>query len=264
LWKFNENLGWESPWGRGFPGWHIECSAMSAALLGQPFDIHTGGIDHIPVHHNNEIAQSEAAYGKPLANYWMHNEFITVRDAKMAKSAGDFITLETLEKESITPLAYRYWLLTAHYRSQVNFSFEAVRAAQNAFERLKSFVSGCPDNGAINTIYQQKFLSFVNDDLDVPQALALTWDLVKDQKVSDADKRATILDFDRVLGLGLAETFHAETSEKIPQEITALAEARKSARQQKDWKKADELRQEIEKQGYIVSDTDKEYKLIKK
>jgi len=254
LWKFDKNIGWDSPWGKGFPGWHIECSAMSKKYLGQPFDIHTGGIDHIPVHHNNEIAQSEAAYGKPLADYWMHNEFITINNGKMAKSTGNYITLQTLQNESISPIAFRYWLLTAHYRSPVDFSFEAVKAAQNAFIRLMAATAMYPDGGNANAGYQKRFLDAINDDMDMPKAVALAWELVKDTAVDPADKRTTLLDFDRVFGLGLAKTPRVG-EEAVPMEVKALADAREEARKNKDWEKADALRAEIGARGFDVEDT---------
>ncbi len=270
LWKFDTKLGWDSPWGRGFPGWHIECSAMSRKYLGQPFDIHTGGIDHIPVHHNNEIAQSEAAYGLPLSNVWMHNEFITLNQAKMAKSAGGFIKLADLQKELISPLGYRYWLLTAHYRSPANFSFEAVRGAQNALIRLLATVGEYSGQNAPGTPipgYIERFTGYVNDDLDTPKAVALAWDLIKDSQQSDADKLATLLQFDRVLGLGLANVPKIDPSadlESLPEEISALVDAREEARKEKDWKKSDALRVEIEARGYSVEDTGKGVKVVRK
>ena len=268
LWKIaksttSQTIGWDSPWGRGFPGWHIECSAMSRMCLGQPFDVHTGGIDHIPVHHNNEIAQSEAAYDMPLTNYWMHNEFITIKNAKMAKSDGNFITLETLESEHISPVAYRYWLLTAHYRTPINFTYSAVKSAQTALIRLFATVGGYPEGGKIDTSYQKRFQLLINDDIDTPQGIALVWDLVKDSTISPADKRATIFDFDRVFGLNLASLPYnqdgdvIEDANDIPLEITVLAEARAEARNNKEWKKADALRTEIHERGFDVIDTDK-------
>ena len=263
LWKFNAKLGWDSPWGTGFPGWHIECSAMARKYLGQPFDIHTGGIDHIPVHHNNEIAQSEAAFGTPLANYWMHGAFVTLADGKMAKSAGGFITLKSLEDDMISPLAYRYWLLTAHYRSPVNFSPEAVRGAQNALIKLMTTMSNLPDGGAVSEAYKARFTAYINEDLGTAQAIALAWELLKDSGVSDADKRATILDFDRVFGLKLGSLAPIE-EEKIPLEIQALVDAREEARKAKEWEKADALRAEIEDRGYTVSDTQSGIKIMSK
>jgi cysteinyl-tRNA synthetase len=261
LWKFDATLGWESPWGRGFPGWHVECSAMSRKYLGQPFDIHTGGIDHIPVHHNNEIAQSEAAYGTALAQYWMHGAFITINDSKMAKSEGNFITLKSLLEESISPITYRYWLLTAHYRSPINFSLDAVRAAQTGLIRLMATVSNLPGGGIPSAAYTERFLALINADLDMPKAIALVWDLLKDTTVSDADKRATILDFDRVFGLNLA-AIQPVTDDIIPPEIHVLAEAREEARKAKDWVKADALRAEIEARGYQVMDGPEGIKIV--
>ena len=210
LWKISQDdhLGFESPWGRGFPGWHIECSVMSRELLGQPFDIHTGGVDHIPVHHNNEIAQSEAAYDAPLANFWLHNEFVTVAEGKMAKSEDNFITLKTLTEKGFSPLSYRYFLLMAHYRTPVNFSWEALEAAQNAYEKLKKFVSTGGSSGSVDEAYKAKFKEKLENDLNTAQALAIVWTMVKDKEVTIENKIATILDFDRVLGLGLGASPH--------------------------------------------------------
>lgn len=260
LWKFDGKLGWDSPWGKGFPGWHLECSAMSRKYLGQPFDIHTGGIDHIPVHHNNEIAQSEAAYGKPLANLWMHNAFLTAGKARMAKSAGGFITLKALAEGGVSPLAYRYWLLTGHYRSPMEFSFEAVRAAGNARDRLAAAAAGWPGGGKPDTAYGDKFRAAANDDLDTPAAAALAWELTRDKNISDTNKRATLLDFDRVLGLRLSETSPAATAktvspENMPSGIRDMVAAREEAREAGNWAEADALRLELEKRGYAVKDT---------
>lgn len=261
LWKFNNEIGWDSPWGKGFPGWHIECSTMSRKYLGQPFDIHTGGIDHIPVHHNNEIAQSEGAFGVPLANYWLHNEFLNVADGKMAKSQGNFVTLETLRDETISPIAYRYWLLTAHYRSPINFSLEAVRASQNALIRLMSHICNITEAGNIVPSYKEQFDMYISDDFDTPKAIAVVWDIMKDENVSLGDKRTTILDFDRVLGLGLDAIKNTDEPE-IPAEIVALAEAREVARNSKDWKQADALRKEMESRGYSIRDDGSGYKIL--
>ncbi|MEX0919147.1 MAG: cysteine--tRNA ligase [Parcubacteria group bacterium] len=205
LWKISkdDHMGFPSPWGLGFPGWHIECSAMSRALLGQPFDIHTGGIDHIPVHHNNEIAQSEAAYGLPLANYWLHNEFLNLSGVKMAKSEGNFLTLKALEEKGFSPLAYRYFLLMAHYRTPVNFTWEALEAAENAFNRLKRLIDTLPDGGQVDQGYKMKFIEKIENDLNTPQALALLWTLLKDKEIKPEDKKATAQDFCKVYGLGL-------------------------------------------------------------
>lgn len=206
LWKISTDghLGFPSPWGNGFPGWHIECSAMSKELLGQPFDIHTGGIDHIPVHHNNEIAQSEAAYGTLLANYWIHNEFVNLSGAKMAKSEGNILTLKTLEEKGFSPLAYRYFLLLSHYRSPTNFTWEALEAAQNALNKLKNTMSRMPlGSGVVNETYKAQFKEKIENDFNTAQAIAVIWTMLKDKDVSSEDKLATIKDFDKVLGLGL-------------------------------------------------------------
>ncbi|MFA6404546.1 MAG: cysteine--tRNA ligase [Candidatus Paceibacterota bacterium] len=256
LWKSDANIGWDSPWGKGFPGWHIECSAMSRKYLGQPFDIHTGGIDHIPVHHNNEIAQSESAYDTQLSNYWMHNEFLIMNEDKMSKSKGNTITVGTLLDKRIPPLAYRYWLLTAHYRSPINFSFEALESAQNALIRLNITVSGYGGQGSIISQYKGRFEAFIGNDLDTPQAIALIWELVKDPSHSDADKKSTILDFDRVLGLNLGSALKIISDENIPEDIVTLSKEREKARNDKDWSKADILRKEIEGKGFNVIDTD--------
>ena len=262
LWKFNSEIGWDSPWGKGFPGWHIECSAMSMKFLGETFDIHSGGMDHIPIHHNNEIAQSEVVTGKPLANYWLHHAFVVIEGGKMAKSEGNFLRLQELIDKGINPLAYRYWLLTSHYRTPMNFNWEAVEGAEAALTRLLRHISGpaTEGRGAVNPEYQQKFLAFINDDLDTPRALALVWDLIKDEKVSDEDKRATILDFDRVFGLNLGKLSEPAYF-KIPEEVARLAEERERARQNKDWTKADELRSEILKKGYEIKDIETGYQL---
>lgn len=264
LWKLSKDnhLGFESPWGIGFPGWHIECSAMSRELLGQPFDIHTGGVDHIPVHHNNEIAQSEAAYDKPLANYWLHNEFVTISDGKMAKSEGNFITLKTLTEKGFSPLAYRYFLLTAHYRTPVNFSWEALEAAQNAYRKLKETLSSLVRaDGRMDENYKKQFAVAVANDLNTPEALATVWKLAKDESVSLADKRATLLNFDKVLGLDLG---HNEFEIKeVPEEVQRLLNERESARSSNDYKKADELREQIKNLGFIVEDTSSGQKISK-
>lgn len=251
LWKFNKEIGWESPWGMGFPGWHLECSAMSEKYLGQPFDIHTGGVDHVPVHHNNEIAQSESANDKPLANFWLHNAFLTLATGeKMAKSEDNFLTIQSLRKLKIDPLAYRYLLLTAHYRSPLGFTVPAVKSARVALNRLRNFISNIKATGKIDSAYQKKFTDFVSDDLDLPKALALAWDLIKDDRVSEPDKKATLLNFDQVFGLGLGTVEVLE----IPEAIVLLVEKRQAARKVADWSLADNLRKQIEDLGFKVLD----------
>lgn len=207
LWKKNDFIGFPSPWGQGFPGWHIECSAMSMKYLGPSFDIHTGGLDLAPVHHNNEIAQSENACDCTFARFWLHNEFVNVSDLgesrKMAKSEGNHLTLKTLEERGFSPLAYRYFLLMAHYRTPVQFSFESLEAAANAFEKLQKLVHSLPDGGSINGAYRKMFKEKLENDLNTAQALAILWTLAKDKDITPEDKKATILNFDKVLGLGL-------------------------------------------------------------
>jgi cysteinyl-tRNA synthetase len=270
LWKFKTtddgDVAWEAPFGTGRPGWHIECSVMAMKVLGETFDIHTGGTDLVFPHHTNEIAQSESATGKPFAHYWIHGAFMNVEQEKMAKSRGNFIKLETLREHAISPLAYRYWLLTAHYRSPINFTYVAVEAAQKALIRLLTHVSNYPDGGTIVQTYTDRFNAFVVDDLDIPQALALVWELIKDATILPQDKKATILDFDRVLGLDMSALPPIDTAtllaQDIPIEITVLAEARVQARAHKEWAKADALRIEIQERGFDVVDTDDSFSIV--
>lgn len=258
LWKFNTKLGYPSPWGQGFPGWHIECSAMSRKYLGEYFDIHTGGIDLAPIHHNNEITQSECAHGHSFVHYWVHNAFLNVEGGKMAKSLGNFLSLQTLFEKNISPLAYRYWLLGGRYNSPMNFSWDALLGAQNTYQKLQARILEIAETGKINETYKKNFIEIVNDDLDTPKALALVWEILADQKLSDGDKKATIIDFDSILGLKLG------IQEKIPSKIKKLTDAREQARRDKDFKKSDDLRAEIEKLGYIIKDTNSGPKISKK
>ncbi|MBA3550723.1 cysteine--tRNA ligase [Patescibacteria group bacterium] len=251
LWKLNPALGFESPWGKGFPGWHIECSAMSKKYLGDHFDIHTGGVDLASIHHNNEIAQSECESGHTFVNYWLHNAFVNIEGGKMAKSQGNFIRLQTLIDRNILPLAYRYWLLTAHYRTPVTFSYEAIEGAQNGYNRLIELVTSLPHEGNADENYLALFKGFINDDLDTPKAIALMWELTKDNEVRAEDKKATLLSFDKVLGLGLDNLKTVD----IPEEVQKLVGERDEARKNKDFKKSDELRDEIKKLGFDVKDT---------
>ncbi len=254
VWKFadKDGIGFEAPFGKGFPGWHIECSAMSMKYLGEQFDIHTGGIDHIQVHHNNEIAQSEALTGKILANYWMHNNHLTIGEDKMAKSGENFLTLSVLKEKGISPLAYRYWLLQSRYSTRMNFSWEALEGAQTGLERLKNTLSKIPDGGIIDIAYKDRFIEAINDDLDTPRALVIIRTLLE-FPIRDEDKKATILDFDRVLGLGLADIKKEEF--ETPSEIQKLLDERKTAKENKDFQKADEIREKIKSLGFEVLDT---------
>ncbi|MFH1088636.1 MAG: cysteine--tRNA ligase [Patescibacteria group bacterium] len=242
---------WPSPWGVGYPGWHLECSAISTKELGQPFDIHTGGEDHIGTHHNNEIAQSEAAYDKPLANYWLHSAFLLTKDDKMSKSKGNFITLASLEQMGYDPLVYRYLAISSHYRSKLNFSEEALQGAQNSLNKLRDLFAVRARSGRVIMSARKAFSLAINDDLNIPEALATMWALVKSDN-SLADKQATILDFDRVLGLNL-KNYRPPV---IPKEVIDLANQRERSRDVQDWAKSDELRKLIEAKGYQVLDTD--------
>lgn len=261
LWKLSSNdLGWESPWGKGFPGWHIECSAMSRKYLGQPFDIHTGGIDLIPTHHQNEIAQSESAYETPLANFWLHSEFVNIGETKMAKSDGNFITLQTLISKATNPLAYRFFLLEAGYRTPLRFSEELVRQVQDRkLYTLYKTLGQLPMGGNISEAYHSRFVEALGDDLNTAKALSLVYAILGEvEHLSPADKRATILDFDKVFGLDIENQSKILTSqaESIPSEIQALALEREEARKDKNFKLSDEIRLQIEKEGFEVMDTD--------
>ena len=233
---------------------------MSIDTLGDSFDIHTGGVDNIFPHHENEIAQSECATGKPFSKYFIHNEHLMVDGAKMSKSAGNFYTLRDLHERGIDPIAFRMWLMTAHYRTKTNFTLETVTGSQIALNRLKETLKGYgTTGGTVIDSYKDMFISYMDNDLDTPKALALIWEIVKDPTITPEDKRATVLDFDTVFGLGLGE-IHEET---IPKEVTRLAEEREHARKKKEWQKSDDLRTQIESLGYEVKDTENGSKISK-
>ena len=257
LWKISpkdtqRQMEWDSPWGRGFPGWHIECSAMSAKYLEPWFDIHCGGEDHIPIHHTNEIAQNQACYNTRLANYWMHGYFLQIDAGKMSKSSGDFLRLQTVIDQGYDPLAYRLLCLSAHYRSQLNFSWDALKAAQTGLNRLRDSYFAMPAGGIANEEFAQRFLHEINQDLNLPKGLALAWEVLKSD-LSDADKKATITHFDLVLGLELAQ-WQPKAAE-LPAEVIALMEQRKQSRANKNWAESDRLRNEINALGYDVEDS---------
>ncbi len=258
LWKFSppgekRQMEWDSPWGRGFPGWHIECSAMAQKYLGDYFDIHCGGEDHIPVHHTNEIAQTEARVGTRLANFWMHGYFLLLNDAKMAKSAGEFLRLASLVERGYDPLAYRYLCLTAHYRGQLNFTWDALDAAATALDRMRNGVYALRNAGTApaDADCVERFGNEVNDDLNLPRALAVAWEVLRGNLASGV-KRSTLLVFDRVLGLGLAKW--APKEEQVPDEVKVRAEARLAARRAKNWAEADRLRAELHRAGWEMED----------
>lgn len=262
LWKFSKEKGkrqqeWASPWGTGFPGWHLECSAMSMKYLGEQFDIHTGGEDLIPVHHTNEIAQSEAVTEKRFVNYWVHGAFLVMKEGKMAKSKGNFITLQDLEKKKINPLAYRYMTFLTHYRKQLLFSWENLKSAENAYKRLKNIIEDIKDDKQTNKKYLAEFEESINEDLDMPSAISVLWNLVRDKKAKG--KLQTVKKMDEVLGLDLAE----EGKEKIPKEIRELVKKREQARKETNFELADKIREDIKKKGYIIEDTKKGAKIKK-
>ena len=265
LWKFSpkdkkRQMEWNSPWSRGFPGWHIECSAMATKYLGETLDIHTGGEDNIFPHHESEIAQSEAATNKKFVNFWFHPRFLKIEGKKMSKSLKNFFTIADIEKKQFSIPALRYLFLTSHYRSPFNFTWQGLKASRITLNNLYDFISSIKEkNGKINKKYKEKFLSFINDDLNTPKAIALVWALIKDKKIKDADKKKTLIDFDRILGLNLNKIKKI----KIPQKILKLAEIREKYRKQGLWQKADEIRGKIKKLGYGVEDT-KEGPKIKK
>ncbi len=267
LWKLNPNLGWSVPLGKGFPGWHIECSVMASKYLGKQFDLHCGGKEHIPIHHTNEIAQSEAAFGqKPWVKYWLHNEWLVLAGGeKMAKSGENFITLSTLEKKGFSPIDYRYFCLGTNYRNPLMFSYGALESAKKS--RRKLFEAALALRESTDNIhknlqkkYLTKFKAEVNDDLNTPRALATLWEVLKDQELSKRDKYLLLLQFDRVFGLNLG----AVNSEKIPSLILKLAKERELARKNQDWKKSDQLREQIRQKGYIIEDSSEGFSIKKK
>jgi cysteinyl-tRNA synthetase len=262
LWKFSKKPGerqqeWDSPWRTGFPGWHIECSAMAMKYLGETIDIHTGGEDHIHIHHTNEIAQSESATGKKFVNYWLHGAFLTFKGEKVSKSKGGLYTISELEKQNFLALAYRYLCLTAHYKTQLEFSLETLENAQNSYKRLKNIISELKDDKKINEKYLKEFEKTINDDLNTPIALQVLWKLVRDEKAEG--KYLTIAKMDEVFGLDLLK----KEDIKIPVEIESFVNEREKARVKKDWKKADKIRDKIKGLGYNVSDSSEGPKITK-
>ncbi len=259
LWKPDPKLGWESPWGRGFPGWHIECSAMIRSLLGQEIDIHTGGEDHIAVHHNNEIAQSEAASGRTFVHYWMHNAFLTVDGEKISKSLGNGFTLADVVAKGFHPLALRYLFLQAHYRSPLSFSWETLAAASAALTRLWKISRDIADESkrvSQASHVRVHFLALVRDDLATPQALALLWDALKSDEYAPEEKWGLLEDAEAHLGLSLIDPPETSvlTVTNAPEEVQHMLKQRENARTTKDFKEADRIRGEIEKSGYHVED----------
>lgn len=267
LWVTNQPnhiMQWDSPWGKGFPGWHIECTAMSTKYLGKKFDIHTGGKEHVAVHHTNEIAQAYGAFGDEPANFWLHNEWVTFGGAKIAKSAGGAILVTDLEKKGYSPLAYRYLILTSHYRTGLNFTWESMESAQTALNRLKNLISKLEDKDSDKSKekfedWDEKFKKAIADDLGVPQALAILWDMLK-SSLSNTDKLELVKRWDSIFGLNLLE----KEELKIPEEVAELAKMRAVFRKEKKWKESDEIRDKISDLGYEVLDLDNGFEIRKK
>lgn len=258
LWFFtvrhfkDHTMRWSSPWGEGFPGWHIECSAMSMEYLGDSFDIHTGGIDHIPVHHTNEIAQSEAATGQLFVKYWVHYNFLVVEGKKMSKSEKNFYRIDEILQKEYDPLALRYLFLTAHYRDGLNFTWQSLEAAQNALNNLREEIRLWEQPKGDVGQYWQRFLEAANSDLNTPQALAVMWEMIKSDTPS-SQKSRDLLEMDKILGLVL-DQYLAKPVE-VPKEITKLLNLREQARKKGDFKTSDKLRKEIKKLGFGIEDT---------
>ena len=266
LWKFSpkdkkRQMEWDSPWGVGFPGWHIECSAMAMHYLGHTLDIHCGGIDHVMIHHTNEIAQSEAATGQKYVNYWIHGEFLILRSGKMSKSGGTFVTVDVLKEKGYEPLAYRYLCLGAHYRTQLEFSYESMDSAAKSLKNLRALAAqigtDCqrtPSQTANSQAWKEKFTAAMEDDLNAPKALALTWEAVRSADLSAAEKWDFLVAAEHILSLDLLNIAEEKPS-ALPARVQELLAQRAAARQAKDWKKSDELRDAIAQAGYIVKDT---------
>ncbi len=254
LWKFSRpgekrQMEWDSPWGRGFPGWHIECSAMAMNTLGETLDIHTGGIDHIAVHHTNEIAQSEGATGKQFVRYWVHHNFLTVENEKMSKSLGNFITVQDVIKKGYDPLSLRYLYLQTHYRQEMNFTWASLDAAQKSLDKLRGHI--VQERGGIpNFFWVNRFMDAMSDDLNTAKALAIVWELAK-EPLEPSEKTATLLEIDKILGLQLSHKKQLQ----IPSNILALVSQRDLFRKNGDFSAADELRKKIQDLGYVINDT---------
>lgn len=260
LWFFtkgrfaNHVMKWPSPWGEGFPGWHIECSAMSMRYLGETLDIHTGGVDHLTVHHPNEIAQSEAATDTQFVRYWVHHEFLVVDGEKMSKSKKNFFTIDDVKKKGFYPLAFRYLTFLTHYRTQMNFTWKALQSAQAALDRLYDTASGYEEPKIGCAEFENEFLEAINQDLNMPKAVSVVWALLRSDYPTSA-KAQTLYKMDEVLGLKIRES--VEAGKNIPEEVMEMANDREQLRKQKRFNLADQLRDKIEKMGYIVRDSAK-------
>ena len=264
----NHLMKWDSPWGLSYPGWHIECSTMSQKFLGEVFDIHTGGIDLIPTHHENEIAQSKGACGKIPAKFWMHGEFLLINGGKMSKSLGNVYLMEDIIQRGYNPLVYKIFCFTAHYRNKLNFTWEGMDAAATSLARLQEgYYKHLEGNKTISQEviqeYKLKFLEAINDDLNMPLAMSVVWDVVK-QPEKSKQYADLLLDFDKVLGLRLQETQRQETTSlELPPEIEELLQKRKEARERKDWAMSDSIRDALKEKGYQVIDSKEGMKVEK-
>ncbi|MEK6898567.1 MAG: cysteine--tRNA ligase [Nanoarchaeota archaeon] len=263
LWKFSQNPGerqqeYQSPWGLGFPGWHLECSAMSMKYLGKSFDIHTGGIDHIPIHHTNEIAQSESATGKKFVKYWLHGAFLNFKGEKVSKSKGGLYTISELEKLGYNPMHFRYLCLLTHYRKPLNFTLSHLEAAKSAYERLKRKVQNI-EGGKAKKDYEKQFAKALNNDLNMPEAIQILWKALEDTQYNSKAKKQFLEKADSVLGLELLIT----QDDQIPENVQSLLVSRQEAREKKDFKLADKIREQIKSLGFIVEDTPEGQKVSK-
>ena len=267
----NHIMKWESPWGLSYPGWHLECSAMGKKYLGEEFDIHTGGVDHIPTHHENEIAQSKGCTGHIPAKRWMHVEFLQVDGGKMSKSLGNTYTLDQLQEKGIEPLAYKLFCYTAHYRTKLNFTFDSAISSQKALNRLREsyllHLESEDNNVEKEKIeeYRKRFMDAVNDDLNMPLAMGIVWEVARNE-IKSKQYAKLLIEFDKILGLDIEHSKdYLEKEEKIelPEEIKSLVEQRKQARENKDWAESDRIRDLLKEQGYVVKDT-KEGQVIEK
>ena len=263
----NHLMKWDSPWGPSYPGWHIECSAMGRKYLGEQFDIHTGGIDLIPTHHENEIAQSKGRCGKIPARYWMHGEYLLINGGKMSKSLGNVYLVKDIIERGYEPLVYRLFSFSSHYRNKLNFTWEGIDAASKSLERLRSgyqnHLHGTDDvDDETVKQYEEKFHKAINDDLNMPLAMGAVWEVVRSEKKSPKLAKL-LLKFDTVLGIDIDKE-NKEENQEIPEEISKLLEQRKQARENKDWEKSDEIRDLIDQKGYTVKDTKQGQEIIKK
>ncbi|HOX21355.1 MAG TPA: cysteine--tRNA ligase [Candidatus Paceibacterota bacterium] len=266
----NHIMQWNSPWGNGFPGWHIECTAMSVKYLGKKFDIHTGGKEHIPVHHTNEIAQAFGAFGQQTANFWLHNEWLVFNNEKMSKSLGNNVLVSDLEAKGFNPLSLRYLILTSHYRQGLNFTWKSLEASQTALNRLYEasrtlLQEKDQSKGKKSEIkeWQTKFEEAIANDLGMAQALAIVWEMLRG-RLNSEQKYKLLLDWDRVLGLEIEKASKNIPPVEVPGDIEALVKERELARQQKNWKEADKIREKIETAGFLIEDLNSGPKIVKK